>query len=534
MKFGCFSALKAKGGILAHSLSLPDGKRLRKGVVINDQIIEKLMKAGVEEVTVAMPEDGEILEDVAATLIAEKFDDWHLRIEEASTGRVNIFAKGNGVFRVSKKIINQINSIDPAITIATLPDYKAVNSSRLVATIKIIPYAVKAESLETVLGFDIEKAIAFHPYSRRSIGLITTTLPTLKKSVMEKTRRNFEQRLKPSCSVITENYDLPHDADTIATLISTMTYNNDIIVIFGASAISDIADCIPEGIKLAGGEIIRFGMPVDPGNLLLLAKIGDIPIIGAPGCARSIAENGFDWVLNRMLAGIDVTAEDIAGMGVGGLLMETGNRPHPRETKPKTSFFISGLILAAGQSRRMGKENKMTVEVNGKPMVRHIAEAALNSKLSKICVVTGHKPQSVVDALDGIEFQQFDNSNYANGLSTSLIEGINRIGNYTSHALILLGDMPFISSQMLNQMIEASAENPENIIVATHDGKRGNPVLWPRRFFEELKTIEGDVGARRIMVANREMVTEVELGEAASLDLDTPEAVRQIEDRAQQ
>lgn len=534
MKFGEQNVEHSKGGILAHSLSLPNGKRLRKGALIDDAIIELLIEAGVEETTVAMPDESDILEDVAATLIAEKINNWHFIIEEASTGRVNIFAKGNGVFRASKEIIDQINSIDPAITIATLPDYTAVNSSRLVATIKIIPYAVESDSLETVLGFNVEKAIDFHPYARHNVGLITTTLPTLKKSVMDKTRKNFEQRLKSSCSVIAKSDDLPHDAHAISMAIKSMRYDNDIIVIFGASAISDIADCIPEGIKLAGGEIIRFGMPVDPGNLLLLAKIGKVTIIGAPGCARSIAENGFDWVLNRTLAGIDITAADIAGMGVGGLLMETGNRPHPRETKSKASTFISGLILAAGQSRRMGKENKMTAEVNGKPMVRHIAEAAANSKLSKICVVTGHEPQSVVDALDGIEFQQFDNSNYANGLSTSLIEGINRIGNYTSHALILLGDMPFISSQMLDQMIEASAANPENIIVATHDGKRGNPVLWPRRFFEELKTIEGDVGARHIMVANQEMVTEVELGEAASLDLDTPEAIRQIEDRTQQ
>ena len=181
MKFGEQNVEHSKGGILAHSLSLPTGKRLRKGALIDDAIIELLIEAGVEETTVAMPDESDILEDVAATLIAEKINNWHFIIEEASTGRVNIFAKGNGVFRASKEIIDQINSIDPAITIATLPDYTAVNSSRLVATIKIIPYAVESDSLETVLGFNVEKAIDFHPYARHNVGLITTTLPTLKK-----------------------------------------------------------------------------------------------------------------------------------------------------------------------------------------------------------------------------------------------------------------------------------------------------------------------------------------------------------------
>ncbi len=528
MKFGSFKLDEAKGGILAHSLSLPNGKRLRKGVLIDEAIINQIKKAGINTITVAMPDEEDVLENVAATLIAQQFSNPHFNIEEASTGRVNIFATCSGLFEVNSEAINKFNTIDPSITIATLPAMTSVNEGRLVATIKIIPYAVHSKNLEAVLALNLSQAMILHPFKSKRVGLISTQLPSLKSSVIDKTYNTLEQRLNFSGSLIAEEMRVDHDAASIAQAISKLSLKCDVLIIFGASAISDIADCIPEGVTRAGGEVLRFGMPVDPGNLLLLAKAGDIPVIGAPGCARSIAENGFDWVLNRLLADVKITADDIANMGVGGLLMETGSRPHPREASSQSSPVIAGVILAAGQSRRMGDLNKMTVEINGKPMVRHVAEAAVNSRLSSLYVVTGHEASSVVEALDGIEFKQLCNSNYRDGLSTSLVEAITGIDSQSSHALILLGDMPFITSQMLDDLISVCSKNPEHIIVATHDGKRGNPVLWPCRFFEELKTIQGDVGARHIMAANQDRVIEVELGEAASLDLDTPEAIKMI------
>ncbi len=106
------------------------------------------------------------------------------------------------------------------------------------------------------------------------------------------------------------------------------------VIVFGASALCDFDDVIPAAIRAAGGEVLRAGMPVDPGNLLVLGRLGETPVIGAPGCARSPKENGFDWVLDRLIAGLDVTSDDIAGMGVGGLLMEIPTRPQPREMPP--------------------------------------------------------------------------------------------------------------------------------------------------------------------------------------------------------
>ena len=156
-------------------------------------------------------------------------------------------------------------------------------------------------------------------------------------------------------------------------------------MVFGASAMVDADDVVPAGIREAGGTIRHLGMPVDPGNLLILGEIGGKPVIGAPGCARSPKENGFDWVLNRLLAGLDVTPDDITGLGVGGLLMEIVSRPQPREggeseAEAAHEKKVAALILAAGQGRRMGGPHKLLATIDGKPLVRIAAEAALSQR----------------------------------------------------------------------------------------------------------------------------------------------------------
>ena len=163
----------------------------------------------------------------------------------------------------------------------------------------------------------------------------------------------------------------------------------DIILIFGASAVVDRADILPSAVTEVGGKVEHFGMPVDPGNLLFIGNVEEISIIGMPGCARSPKLNGFDWVLWRLLANVPVTGRDIMLMGNGGLLKEINERGQLRQfdnskvTEAKEPK-IGGLLLAAGSSRRMGKENKLLQEINGTKMVVHDAEQIGNSKISEL------------------------------------------------------------------------------------------------------------------------------------------------------
>lgn len=528
MKFGRFPVDDAVDAILAHSLRLDDGTRLKKGTCLTGAEIERLRVCGIETVTVAKPEVGDVLEDEAAFQVAGSFNHSSLRHDGASTGRVNIFARTNGLLCVNRGAIDAVNAVDPGITLATLENHVEVNAGRMVATVKIIPYMVEAAQLDKVNAIGLADAIRVQPFSALKVGLVQSAVADTKTSVLDKTRRMLARRLELSGSKIVAEKRVEHTQDAFATAIAQLSSTCDMVILFGASAISDIGDVIPAAVEANGGRIIRFGMPVDPGNLLLIAELDGKPVIGAPGCARSPAENGFDWILQQLLAGIAPDAIHIAGMGVGGLLMETGMRPHPRLGKDKKkSAKTAAIILAAGQSRRMGDANKMSVDIKGKAMVRHVAEAAIASGVSQTLVVTGHEPDAVKVALSGLDIGFVHNPRFGEGLSQSLAAGISALDDNVTSAVILLGDMPFITSGMINQMLEAGG-NSRSIVMATHMGKRGNPVLWPSRFFQALTQIEGDTGARHVIGMHAHEVVEVELGEAAALDLDTPEAVAAV------
>jgi molybdenum cofactor cytidylyltransferase len=272
-------------------------------------------------------------------------------------------------------------------------------------------------------------------------------------------------------------------------------------------------------------------MPVDPGNLMLIGKVRGQPVLGAPGCARSPKENGFDWVLMRLLAGIPVTREDITGMGVGGLLMEIVTRPQPREKLDATGGRrVAALVLAAGRSTRMGAVNKMLAQIGGKPLVRIAAEQALASRARPVIVVTGHEREKVESALKGLPVRLVHNPNYVDGLGTSLKVGIAAVPEESDAVIVCLGDMPQVDAALIDRLI--AAFDPERgglVVVPSIDGRRGNPVVWSRRFFQDLMGIQGDVGARYLIGNYAESVVEVPVaGEAALTDVDTPESLSAV------
>ena len=268
-------------------------------------------------------------------------------------------------------------------------------------------------------------------------------------------------------------------------------------------------------------------MPVDPGNLLLLGELGGRPVIGAPGCARSPRENGFDWVLGRLLAGLQVGPEEISGLGVGGLLMEIASRPQPRETPEPKAPKVAALVLAAGQGRRMGGPNKLLAEYRGRSLGRTVVDAALASRAASVTVVTGHRRADVEASLAGTAVQWVHNLDHEEGLSTSLRQGVASLADDVDGVLVMLADMPLLTAPILDRLIAAFDPAADRLVVVpTHDGKRGNPVLWSRAFFAELQAIEGDTGARHLIGAHADAVVEVEIGPEVALDLDTPEALR--------
>jgi molybdenum cofactor cytidylyltransferase len=330
VKFGPIPVEEAAGAISAHSVKLP-GLVIRKGATVSPEQVEALKSAGVGTLVAVRLEAGDVGEDGAALRIAEAVAGDTVRVERPFTGRSNLYAARAGILRIDVDAVDRINAVDESVTLATLPAFKPVVEGEMIGTVKIIPYAVPSRVLEAALGAAARGSIEVSPYRLKTVGAISTLLPGLKPSVVAKTIRALQDRLDPAGAFVIAEASCPHATDPLAAELRRQASSEaELIVVFGASAIADRADVIPSAIEAAGGEIDHFGMPVDPGNLLLVGRIGSKPVIGAPGCARSPAENGFDWVLQRLLAGIPVTRADITRLGVGGLLMEIVSRGQPR------------------------------------------------------------------------------------------------------------------------------------------------------------------------------------------------------------
>src|SRR5690606_7639062 len=326
-----------------------------------------------------------------------------------------------------------------------------------------------------------------------------TVLPSIKGSVLDKTLHVTEERLSRTGSTIAAEIRTPHAAPDVARAIEKLARDSDMVLIFGASAMSDPdEDVIPAAIRGSGGTVFRAGMPVDPGNLFVLGEREGKPVLGAPGCARSPKLNGFDWVLDRLLSGIPVTREDIAGMGVGGLLMEIPTRPQPREVLPANNGLdVHAVLLAAGRSSRMGGPNKLLALFKGKPLVRRVAERVLESSVAGLVAVTGHQRERIEAALAGLNLTLIHNPDFAEGLSTSLKAGVAALPAGASGALIVLGDMPEASPADFDRLADAFRKAEGRAVVrATCNGKRGNPVILTRSLFEAVARLEGDTGAR--------------------------------------
>lgn len=525
MKFGTVPLAEADGAIAAHSLRLKSGV-IKKGTRLTADVIQRLAAEGVGDVVAAQLDASDVHEDEAARRIAAVLRGGHIRLDEAGTGRCNLYAEEAGLFVVERNAVDTLNRLDPGLTVATLPEFSPVEAGRMVATVKIIPFALPRDAVRAAEQLNASP-LSIAPWRPLKVGLAATTLPGLKPSVMDKTRRILEERLKPAGATLLDEIRVPHDSPHLAQALSTLSGKGaDLLIAFGASAITDKSDVIPAAIEAAGGRVRHFGMPVDPGNLLLLGELEGRPVLGAPGCARSPAENGFDWVLNRLLAGLPVNENEITGMGVGGLLMEIVSRPQPREPAAPTSAGVAAVILAAGQSRRMGGPNKLLARFGGKPLIRRIAEQAIASKAKSVIVVTGHRAGEITSALAGLEVRLVHNPDYSDGLATSLKAGIAAAPESAAGALVLLADMPNVSAPVIDRLIDAfRARVGPAIVLPTFDGKRGNPVLWSRDFFPELLEVTGDTGARHILARHEDAVERVEIGSAASTDIDTPEAL---------
>jgi molybdenum cofactor cytidylyltransferase len=333
MKFGHFCLGEALGAILAHSIATPDGI-LKKGRVLHAEDLARLAAAGHAEVVAARLQVGDIGEDEAALRIAVAAAGPGTYVAPPFTGRANLYAAAPGLATFDTRLVAAVNGLSEELTLATLLPFERVASGQMIATVKAITFSVpesvvaKAEAMLKA-GPSL---VTVRTFAKKAAGLILTRMVGTKSAVLAKRRAAIDTRLRSLGSRLLVVETVAHTETAVgAAILRLRDQSADPIIVFAASAIVDRSDVIPAALVRVGGEIVRLGMPVDPGNLILLGRIGTTDIVGAPSCAASRKLNGFDWVLQRRLAALPVGMTEMAAMGLGGLLKEIPTRPQPRE-----------------------------------------------------------------------------------------------------------------------------------------------------------------------------------------------------------
>jgi len=510
---------QAEGALLAHSQTIAGVKR-PKGLRLTRQHIAEFAAAGVGPLRVAVLEDGDVHEDEAARRIAAPLlgEDFFARAAEG--GRVNLHAARRGLLCFDPDEICRLNLIDEALTLATAPPKTLVEPGEMVATLKVVPFAAPESAVAA--WEQVAKPWRIAALRPLRASLIQTQGP--KASVIEKTVDVTRNRIERLGGALVAQARTAHaTADLAQALQMRLGAGDDLVLICGASAASDRKDVAPAAIVACGGVIEHFGMPVEPGNLMLIGRVGATPVLVMPGCARTPAANGFDAILRLVFAGELISRQDIARMGVGGLLRDA-LRQKTRvevETKPK----IAAVILAAGRSSRMGA-HKLTLDLDGKPLLRHVLDKAKAVGFADIVVVLGHRAEETRAVFASETLRFVVNPRHAEGLSTSLQAGVRALTDDIDAVMIFLGDMPDVDLALIERMIQAfDPEALRAIVVPMRAGKRGHPVLWAKTFFPALiARTHGDSGARHLLGECAEWVFEVEADDDGVLtDLDTPE-----------
>lgn len=421
MIFARFGCLEAEGVVLAHTLRLSH-RTIKKGKSLTSDDLIDIQNAGIDYVAGARLEAGDINEDQAAISVANALAGANLTVGKPLGGRCNLYARRQGVVVIDRARIDAINLTDGAISVATLPEHAEAAAEQAVASIKVIPFAVSQplvdQCVELASGGGTEEsdnlAVSLKPYKPVPVALILTEATGLKASVLDSTREVTQARLQSMGSQVVFEQRCSHSIEDVSQALKRALVSEcELILICGATVTVDTGDVVPSAIVREGGKVDHFGMPVEPGNMLLLAHHGSCTIVNLPGCSRSPKLNGLDWVLQRILAGIPVGRRDIQMMGVGGLIKDIP-------------------MIERIKSERIKKQRRQK-QVSG------------------------------------------------------------------------------------------------DIVAPFKDGRRGNPVLWARRYFSAMKALTGDMGARGLLKEHAGNVWDVPISDDDIFaDIDTPEALAEV------
>ena len=334
MQFGELPIDEAVGAILAHKLYDESGKLIfNKGHLISQDDLAVLRREGRERVTVTRLGAADLHENAAAARIGAAVAGANVRMRAPGVGRANLTATQRGILHIDVPKLELINNIYDGITIATLRAYSLVAVGEMVALVKVVPFGVPEARVIDVEGSVGAGAavLRVRPLQAKRVALIVSGTEATRARLLKSFHKPVQDRIEGWGSQLLEPSFVRHDVAAIAEAIQAHAKGRaDMVLVAGISAIIDREDVVPSALLRAGGSITLHGVPVDPGTLLMMGYLGEVPVVGAPGCIKSPKTNVIDWILPRLLSGERLTRANLVSMGHGGLLKDIAERPMPR------------------------------------------------------------------------------------------------------------------------------------------------------------------------------------------------------------
>ncbi len=542
----------AAGAILAHALRLPGGRRLPKGHRLTADDIAALLAAGHHELAVIRPAADDLMEDDAARHLAARLAGAHLQVGAVARGRADILAMADGLPAIDRRLITRLNALDAGFRIATRPEETPVWQGARVASVKVIPLALPREAMaaaDRLLEAGAKPPLALHPFRPRPFVLVETTPSSPHPSPPRSYEGALTGRLMRIGSRLEEVVHTPHRQDALASLLSRLhrrLARETVIVIGPLAAAAAPDDIVPGAIRACGGRILSFGLGVEPGNLLITARIGRRPIVVLPSSARSPARQGADLVLERLAAGLPITARALAGLAIGGLLGPAPERrrtPRPPSSPARRPQFAV-ILLAAGVARRFGGD-KLHADWRGRPLLAWAAAPFRHPAIGLRIGVVRPGAHRTARLLEKEGFTPVTAERADEGMAESLKAGIaalheavDRGGLHLDGVFVMLGDMPAVQPATVAALIAAftraqeTGENMPDAIIPVYRDRRGHPVLFAPTALAAIRDLQGDLGPKRLFAEGRLVASECAVNDpGVVIDVDDLAALDALDQR---
>lgn len=313
----------AIGLTLCHDLTaMYDGFKgplFKRGHIIKEEDVEKMLNIGKKHVFVWADEEGEIHEEDCAKRLSAGAQVKGAHYSDISEGKTVLISDTEGLFRVNRNLLNRVNSIGD-ITISTLPDHYPVKKGDRLASMRIVPLVTKVSRIEEYEEMcKKEKLLDILPYNYKKVGVIITGSEIYNGRIKDKFEPVVREKLKKFPSEITDVKICDDDLEMIVSAAKKMVDDGVQMLIFTGGMSVDPDDLTPTAVKRLGADIVSHGVPSQPGNMTLMAYLGNIPVIGVPGAAISMPTTIFDVLLPQMFTDEKITKENLVNLGDGGL-----------------------------------------------------------------------------------------------------------------------------------------------------------------------------------------------------------------------